>query len=152
MIRRPPRSTRTDTLFPYTTLFRSAGLTHSVDWISQPFPSITYLKDRSSGAHFLSIPGGHSIDALCWLLGEYEKLSATVKTAVTEVEVVGTTGERIKRTSADQILVAGELKSGVVASVRLRSEEHTSELQSLMRISYAGFCLKKTKTDRRTYK
>src|SRR3546814_20516980 len=47
------------------------------------------------------------------------KLSATVKTAVTEVEVVGTTGERIKRTSADQILVAGELKSGVVASVRL---------------------------------
>src|SRR3546814_15659435 len=73
---------------------RSAGLTHSVDWISQPFPSITYLEDRSSGAHFLSIPGGHSIDALCWLLGEYEKLSATVKTAVTEVEVVGTTGER----------------------------------------------------------
>src|SRR3546814_16082888 len=53
---------------------RSAGLTHSVDWISQPFPSITYLEDRSSGAHFLSIPGGHSIDALCWLLGEYEKL------------------------------------------------------------------------------
>src|SRR3546814_5954447 len=100
---------------------------------------------RSSGAHFLSIPGGHSIDALCWLLGEYEKLSATVKTAVTEVEVVGTTGERIKRTSADQILVAGELKSGVVASVRLsgRSEEQPSELQALMRISYAVFSLKK---------
>src|SRR3546814_5844574 len=67
----------------------------------------------------MSSPGGHSIDALCWLLGDYEKLSATVKTAVTEVEVVGTTGERIKRTSADQILVAGELKSGVVAFVRL---------------------------------
>src|SRR3546814_18205361 len=90
---------------------RSAGLTHSVDWISQPFPSITYLEDRSSGAHFLSIPGGHSIDALCWLLGESEKLSATVTTAVTDVEVVGT-GERIKRNSADQILVAGELKRG----------------------------------------
>src|SRR3546814_16004878 len=67
----------------------------------------------------MSSPGGHSIDSRCWMLGEYEKLSATVKTAVTEVEVVGTTGERIKRTSADQILVAGELKSGVVASVRL---------------------------------
>jgi len=79
---------------------------------------MTYLQDRSSGAHFLSIPGGHSIDALCWLLGEYEMLSATVKTAITELEVVGT-GERIRRTSADQVLVSGELAGGVVASVRL---------------------------------
>src|SRR3546814_16821031 len=79
-------------------------------WISQPFPSITYLEGRSSGAHFLSIPGGHSIDALCWLLGEYEKLSATVKTAVTEVEVVGT-GERIKRTRSEERRVGKECVS-----------------------------------------
>jgi predicted dehydrogenase len=97
---------------------RSAGLTHSVDWISQPFPSITYLQDRSSGAHFLSIPGGHSIDALCWLLGEFESLSAVVKTAMTDLEVVGS-GEHIVRTSADHVLVSGILSGGVVANVRL---------------------------------
>ena len=36
---------------------RSAAMTHSADWISQPYPSMTYLQDRASGAHFLSIPG-----------------------------------------------------------------------------------------------
>ena len=97
---------------------RSAALTHSVDWISQPFPSITYLQDRASGAHFLSIPGGHSLDALCWLLGEYAELSAIVKTSLVDLEVFGT-GEALKRTSADQVMVGGVLTSGVVASVRL---------------------------------
>jgi predicted dehydrogenase len=97
---------------------RSAALTHSVDWISQPYPSMAYLHDRSSGAHFLSIPGGHSIDALCWLLGEFDTLSATVKTALTALQVVGT-GDTLARTSADQIVVQGELAGGIVASVRL---------------------------------
>src|SRR3546814_7832694 len=87
MIRRPPRSTRTDTLFPYTTLFRSlAG-----DWGG------------------LIIIGNGIINR-----------SGTV-----DIEGTGT--------SADNPLIA---YSG-------RSEEHTSELQSLMRISYAVFCLKK---------
>src|SRR3546814_13645535 len=81
MIRRPPRSTRTDTLFPYTTLFRSLA----------------------------------------------ERL-----------------GQRLENT-----LVAGEFGSGVEHGHQVRSEEHTSELQSLMRISYAVFCLKKkNKNDR----
>lgn len=97
---------------------RSAALTHSADWLSAPYPSMTYLQDRSSGAHFLSIPGGHSIDALCWLLGEFETLSATVKTAVSQLTVVGT-GEPITRTSADHVLVSGEVAGSVVASVRL---------------------------------
>ena len=97
---------------------RSAALTHSADWLSTPYPSMAYLHDRSSGAHFLSIPGGHSIDALCWLLGEFDTLSATVKTAVSAVIVAGS-GETITRTSADHVLVAGELTGGVVASVRL---------------------------------
>src|SRR3546814_3875319 len=78
MIRRPPRSTRTDTLFPYTTLFRSV---EGVD-----------------------------------------EQAATKMTAA---------GDRFDRFAVDQ--------HGGVA----RSEEHTSELQSLMRISYAVFCLKK---------
>jgi predicted dehydrogenase len=97
---------------------RSVSLNHSVDWISKPYPSHVYLNDRSTGAHFLSIPGGHSIDAVCWLLGEFSELSATVKTQLPDIEVIGT-GETIRRTSADQVLVNGVLQSGVVASIRL---------------------------------
>src|SRR3546814_4827845 len=83
MIRRPPRSTRTDTLFPYTTLFRS---------------------DAERHARCLHLDHGN--------------------------------------------LVPGNLVAGSVHHVGglERSEEHTSELQSLMRISYAVFCLKKKKT------
>src|SRR3546814_2516382 len=76
MIRRPPRSTRTDTLFPYTTLFRSA----------RPSPRSTRPGNNAS-----SVPNCSAI------------------------------------------------------TIGARSEEHTSELQSLMRISYAVFCLKKKK-------
>jgi predicted dehydrogenase len=98
---------------------RSAALTHSVDWLSQPFPSIAYLQDRASGAHFLSIPGGHSIDTLCWLLGSgFGTLSAHIKTSLRDLQMAGT-GAPLVRTSADQILVAGELESGVIASIRL---------------------------------
>jgi predicted dehydrogenase len=97
---------------------RSAGFVHSVDWISQPFPSITYLQDRASGAHFLSIPGGHSIDALTWIVGDFKRFDAVVKTALQEVEVVGT-GQMHPRTSADQIAIVGELENGAVATVRL---------------------------------
>src|SRR3546814_4408130 len=93
MIRRPPRSTRTDTLFPYTTLFRS--------------PASGYY-GSDSFAYAATGPGGTSAPA---------SVQLTVGTPPAPV-------------AAD--------KSG-------RSEEHTSELQSLMRISYAVFCLKKKK-------
>src|SRR3546814_10803924 len=83
MIRRPPRSTRTDTLFPYTTLFRSIFRTG-------------------------------------------EELAATA---------LGTT--------ADTVLPPEKIAAAKIIVEKLRSEEHTSELQSLMRISYAVFCLKK---------
>src|SRR3546814_8878157 len=100
MIRRPPRSTRTDTLFPYTTLFRSAR-----------HPS--GRRDRSDlGAR----PG--------------ERLPA-------EGLVPGrVAGAPRKRT---------EIRRPRRPAIDGRSEEHTSELQSLMRISYAVFCLKKKK-------
>lgn len=97
---------------------RSAGLVHSSDWISAVFPGTEYLQDRSSGAHFLSIPGGHSIDALTWMLGNFKSLTSVVHTALKDLTASGT-GAPVKRTSADQILVAGMLDSGVVASVRL---------------------------------
>src|SRR3546814_3629023 len=101
MIRRPPRSTRTDTLFPYTTLFRSA-----VVWY--PVPALCRADDRA--ALFDDFGGrGHALYGLV------------------------------------EVLV--ERKAGVRGQhdVKWRSEEHTSELQSLMRISYAVFCLKKKK-------
>lgn len=97
---------------------RSAGLVHSSDWISTVYPGTEYLQDRTSGAHFLSIPGGHSIDALTWMLGEFGSLTSIVHTSLADLQVIGT-GAPIKRTSADQVLVSGVLESGVVASVRL---------------------------------
>src|SRR3546814_4957045 len=96
MIRRPPRSTRTDTLFPYTTLFRSAG---------------------------------HSLARLHGLV----RHEAGVR-VVPAQPALGLAEEMHRRVPA----------AGVGDQVR--SEEHTSELQSLMRISYAVFCLKKKKT------
>src|SRR3546814_3900889 len=97
MIRRPPRSTRTDTLFPYTTLFRS----------------------RSYRADTRFVGAGNSTPAA----------------VCSRRRVIGP-----KR-------IASQSASRVDAS---RSEEHTSELQSLMRISYAVFCLKKKKKRKRT--
>ncbi|MDB5702078.1 MAG: hypothetical protein JWL66_2277, partial [Sphingomonadales bacterium] len=73
---------------------------------------------RSSGAHFLSIPGGHSIDALTSLVGPFASLSAIVRTARNTVDIIGT-GETLPRTSADQVVVMGELENGVTATLRL---------------------------------
>src|SRR3546814_1287573 len=110
MIRRPPRSTRTDTLFPYTTLFRSV-----VD----------------------SVIG--DTDELVALTLAYQMLNDLTRT----IDFTVTNAER-------GVTVAGSAdgKNKNVCQTRIlsRSEEHTSELQSLMRISYAVFCLKKTKT------
>src|SRR3546814_1553257 len=104
MIRRPPRSTRTDTLFPYTTLFRSLdpqgnastglGIDH---------------KDREISSYEL-------------LMGQATVEQAVVATKLPRLDVLPATVDLS------------------------RSEEHTSELQSLMHISYAVFCLKKKKT------
>src|SRR3546814_5880470 len=99
MIRRPPRSTRTDTLFPYTTLFRSTGGLHAARGRA---------RDRGPG-----------------------KRQAARRRARRQGRL-------------DRQRVAQEGRPAVLP--RARSEEHTSELQSLMRISYAVFCLKKKKT------
>src|SRR3546814_5915339 len=105
MIRRPPRSTRTDTLFPYTTLFRS-GETRDDDLegrLRRQLPVLGGIEGGLEGLH----------------RGREQK--AAGQRAALDTGEIGQRGER-------QID---------------RSEEHTSELQSLMRISYAVFCLKK---------
>src|SRR3546814_2737637 len=103
MTRRPPRSKRTDTLFPYTTLFRS-------------------VDQRQRYAHVL----GHG-------LVEAEDLDRAH-------------GRRLDRAAGEQEHGCGG-DSGEGRGHAGRSEEHTSELQSLMRISYAVFCLKKKNID-----
>src|SRR3546814_3169287 len=107
MIRRPPRSTRTDTLFPYTTLFRSIGLFRQL--------------------------GQHAADLVAHVVGGGIDVAGQV-----ELDADGARFLAAGRGDHPDALDAG---NGI-----LRSEEHTSELQSLMRISYAVFCLKKKKT------
>src|SRR3546814_1398340 len=111
MIRRPPRSTRTDTRFPYTTLFRS----------SPPGVDFTF---SSAHQQIKREPGQRPA-------GERANMAAQNK---------GPGGKQ--PTINDVAALAGVSKK--------RSEEHTSELQSLMRISYAVFCLKKKKTQNET--
>src|SRR3546814_7805255 len=116
MIRRPPRSTRTDTLFPYTTLFRShAG-------VFRPLFDLQ-ADDLGDGEGFHGREPRQQ---------HREFLAAVARRAVTRPPHRVRNADR----DADQHLVAGLMPVG-------RSEEHTSELQSLMRISYAVFCLKK---------
>src|SRR3546814_5045344 len=110
MIRRPPRSTRTDTLFPYTTLFRSGrgrllgrrSTTFAIHQLVQCFDEIAIRARRLCA---------------CCIQRRHHELDLVERT---EHERYG------------------------------RSEEHTSELQSLMRISYAVFCLKKKKKKQNT--
>src|SRR3546814_5610845 len=104
MVRRPPRATRTDTLFPYTTLFRSL------------------------------------VEQAAVLSGARDSIDAPLVRRLIAADIL-----RLKR----QILLLAKEIAGVIAADpelarrSARSEEHTSELQSLMRISYAVFCLKK---------
>src|SRR3546814_5446992 len=112
MIRRPPRSTRTDTLFPYTTLFRSdRDAARAVD---------EQVGERRRQHLRLALAGvviGLEIDRILVEIGQ----------------------QRVRD--------LGKARFGVAhrQGRERRSEEHTSELQSLMRISYAVFCLKKKK-------
>src|SRR3546814_3212976 len=98
MIRRPPRSTRTDTLFPYTTLFRSP---RSLDATQHLIRSVVLLYDNMLTLIDVCLLFANADQGFCDVVNWF---------------------------------LAG-----------FRSEEHTSELQSLMRISYAVFCLKKKK-------
>src|SRR3546814_9070936 len=116
MIRRPPRSTRTYPLFPYTTLFRSC---HGIADIT-----------RKASCH-RSFPRALFIGGA--LLGRHRGRSAPEKILINVV--------RLAPQAADDVQIA----TGVAIKAAGRSEEHTSELQSLMRISSAVFCLKKKK-------
>jgi predicted dehydrogenase len=87
------------------------GTDFRLDW--------AYMADRSNGATLMTIPGGHSTDALCFCLGEFKELSSVVANQRQRVKIVET-GETIQMTSPDQVLLSGVLRSGAVASVHLK--------------------------------
>src|SRR3546814_8098287 len=116
MIRRPPRATRTDTLFPYTTLFRSD---HAVE-VEE------HAVAQANIEAVVAVERRPHVDA------RTHRAEALAQQRVPR-----------RRRLVERGVVARQpgVRRGLV-----RSEEHTSELQSLMRISYAVFCLKKKKT------
>src|SRR3546814_1277703 len=120
MIRRPPRSTRTDTLFPYTTLFRSVSKGEARRCKGDTMFKAILLKENDGkvAAELTELDDSRLPDGEVTVAVEYSTLN---------------------------------YKDGMVLNGlgRLRSEEHTSELQSLMRSSYAVFCLKKKKQKNR---
>src|SRR3546814_2495417 len=119
MIRRPPRSTRTDTLCPYTTLFRSDELRQRL------------ARQRAPALGHLAPPVGR-VDLPRHVRQVEVALGAQV---VHDGSQRAHGAVRTARAGGDALPVAGE-----------RSEEQTSELQSLMRLSYAVVCLKKKTT------
>src|SRR3546814_1881597 len=109
MVRRPPRSTRTDTLFPYTTLFRS----------------ICHRRQCVGRDHRLDCGSGRLLQ---------------------ERDIAVPNSDQLGRAERQFLLHANRILGALTRLCNSeRSEEHTSELQSLMRISYAVFCLKKKK-------
>src|SRR3546814_3727755 len=131
MIRRPPRSTRTDTLFPYTTLFRSVIMGYLDNGF---YPAV--LEALSAELHAI----------------DYRILLFTTDIA----SEVDPSVEEVLQYNVDMLVMASTILTSSLAEecrkagtpVIMRSEEHTSELQSLMRISYAAFCLKKKHKER----
>src|SRR3546814_2006707 len=121
MLRRPPRSTRTDTLFPYTTLFRSS------------FPVVGRSTIGTTNPCHQSIFGSVSN---WWKGGGLDKVHSSVVAPSPHGFA-----SAFRPAISDQKRLIKKITSPA------RSEEHTSELQSLMRISYAVFCLKKKKTN-----
>src|SRR5260221_2741994 len=87
------------------------GTEFTLDW--------AYMADRSNGNTLMTSPGGHSIDALCFCLGEFKELSSVVANQRQRVKIVET-GETIQMTAPDQVLLSGVLQSGAVASVHLK--------------------------------
>src|SRR3546814_5583850 len=148
MSRRPPRSTRTDTLFPYTTLFRS--------WRGR---GLGHPGGRRGGDRFIRLPGEAKrfirLEELLRLYfdelfpgfqvkssGSFRVLRDSDVEVEEEAEDLVREFEsalkRRRRGSVIRLSLGGDMAPTLLD----RSEEHTSELQSLMRISYAVFCLK----------
>src|SRR3546814_9653906 len=141
MIRRPPRSTRTDTLFPYTTLFRSCIRCPACPfqcprlWSVRRRISHQFVKKALMGAfcarHRPAPPPGLPDDRSLWEVGWGS--GPVPPRSLTPAEE-----RRRRKAEPDR-----QQHCGQAIEETVRSEEHTSDLQSLLRISYAVYCLKK---------
>ncbi|MBV8054666.1 MAG: Gfo/Idh/MocA family oxidoreductase, partial [Deltaproteobacteria bacterium] len=89
------------------------------NWGSEFTSSRAYLADRSTGATLMTIPGGHSIDALCFCLGEFKEVSSIVATQRRQVKNTDT-GETLQMTSPDQVMLNGVLENGALTSVHIK--------------------------------
>src|SRR3546814_1681957 len=160
MIRRPPRSTRTDTLFPYTTLFRSVGDGQLINDKTLPL-------QRSEPVDQHRCPGGRDGDRRfpgaprLVAVERQSDLARRLRKILVDRHRIDRRRDRFRRAPGEQLHLgldpALALDRGAMPAVEIderrdrwareppdqRSEEHTSELQSLMRNSYAVFCLKK---------
>src|SRR3546814_8292221 len=136
MIRRPPRSTRTDTLFPYTTLFRSKLGTrldaplYDLSAVDVCRPVLPHLPLPFAAHYFHAVSAEHSRINAAWPVDAYFS---------------GNGGDNVFCSLHSAAPLADVVLTRDVGPSAFRSEEHTSELQSLMRISYAVFCLQKKK-------
>src|SRR3546814_1731932 len=156
MIRRPPRSTRTDPLFPYATLFRSRGVFGVpiggeggiVSTVDDMLAWLKHMSDPVVGTpetwRTMRTPLTSHGYGLGLIAGRHRGLAAVHHAGA----VVGGSCQMLKIVDHDlDIIVMSnglgglDLYTLVEAIIESRSEEHTSELQSLMRISYAVFCL-----------
>src|SRR3546814_1264791 len=132
MIRRPPRSTRTDTLFPYTTLFRSVAADRDV---RDRLHTTAYGPGEIAARDRMIDPAASRL--------EFEQIDERPRRRADqfgtefarEFVCVELANHRLNRDRA----AIGRIGAVIL---KFRSEEHTSELQSLMRTSYAVFCLK----------
>src|SRR3546814_3841196 len=131
IIRRPPRSTRTDTLFPDTTLFRSGFPGRSVDE-QERLGSLLAKLGMTMGVFVLD-KGGNGANTLAE--GKQEYVDIFLKGCRQAVELAKRCGGKYTT------VVPGDFARNLPMDIQTRSEEHTSELQSLMRITYAVFCL-----------
>src|SRR3546814_2866708 len=137
MIRRPPRSTRTDTLFPYTTLFRSAPLITLVPafaaWAVVPFDAQLALSNANAGLLYLlamTSLGVYGVIIAGWASNSKYAFLGAMRSAAQVISYEIAMGFAL----VGVMIGAGSLN---MTQIVMRSEEHTSELQSLMRISYA---------------
>src|SRR3546814_7423840 len=132
IIRRPPRSTRTDTLLPYTTLFRS-----NLVQFAQGHDTLLIVEEKKSFLEAQTATALVNFPQAPRLIGKSDEDGRPLLSSVVPLDpsaIAQVIAERLRRL---------DVATASIEAASARSEEHTSELQSLMRISYAVFCLKK---------